>query len=675
MNDPALDDVRATAPVERLLEDSWEQRSRRTTKRELRAEVAAGALFLVCAGTLALTSTDSRAAFDAGLAALLVVLYGLMSRIEFPIGAGFAVPSYLVLVPMLVLLPPATVPLLTAAGLLLGAFGQWVLRRGPADRIVFAIPDAWHCAGPGRGAGRWRGPRTGSTSRAVYITAFLAGCLLDLVSAISREAAALGIAPRVQMRVVTLVWVVDACLAPVGLLVANAARQDSAQLLLILPLSVLLILLARDRSARIAQAQHRLELLGARAAPPPGRGQPPRRRFRREPRPGGAHRHRAERRGRGAGRRWRSAGARRSATTPESSKRASHRPSLPPLTLHSRAGVRAPCGPSGSRSGSPPRRGRCGARSRSRGPDAPSATTRWQLLTGLVERARRAAADIVAHQALREQAMTDPLTQLGNRRQLAADLADHLSNPWASAPRVLLLFDLDGFKNYNDAFGHPAGDALLTRLGAKLAAAVEMHGSAYRLGGDEFCVLLEVVPEELERRGRGCGQRPHRGRRGLLDVPASCGAVLLPHEATRPDYALQLADKRMYATSAARGSGARKQTHDVLMRIMQARRRGSPSIRATSASWPCWSPSGCACRPSTSTRSCAPRSCTTSARWGSRTRSSTSRPSWTATNGTFIRQHTLLGERILNAAPALRPVANIVRCHTSAGTAAATRTG
>ena len=92
--------------------------------------------------------------------------------------------------------------------------------------------------------------------------AFVAGCLVDLVSAIAREAAALGIAPRVQMRVVGLVWVVDACLAPVGLMVANAARNDPQQLLLILPLSVLLMLFARDRSARIAQAQHRLELLG-----------------------------------------------------------------------------------------------------------------------------------------------------------------------------------------------------------------------------------------------------------------------------------------------------------------------------------------------------------------------------------------------------------------------------
>ena len=54
-----------------------------------------------------------------------------------------------------------------------------------------------------------------------------------------------------------------------------------------------------------------------------------------------------------------------------------------------------------------------------------------------------------------------------------------------------LLFDLDGFKLYNDTFGHPAGDALLSRLGHRLRDAIGADvGPAYRIGGDEFCVLL-----------------------------------------------------------------------------------------------------------------------------------------------------------------------------------------
>ena len=74
------------------------------------------------------------------------------------------------------------------------------------------------------------------------------------------------------------------------------------------------------------------------------------------------------------------------------------------------------------------------------------------------------------------------------------------------APHVLLLFDLDGFKNYNDSYGHPAGDALLTRLGSALAAATAADGSAYRVGGDEFCVLAawpaDQAPDALIERAR-----------------------------------------------------------------------------------------------------------------------------------------------------------------------------
>ena len=63
----------------------------------------------------------------------------------------------------------------------------------------------------------------------------------------------------------------------------------------------------------------------------------------------------------------------------------------------------------------------------------------------------------------RVQARTDSLTGLGNRFALQRALEQALGDP---APHVLLLFDLDGFKNYNDSYGHPAGDALLTRLGS-----------------------------------------------------------------------------------------------------------------------------------------------------------------------------------------------------------------
>jgi len=88
----------------------------------------------------------------------------------------------------------------------------------------------------------------------------------------------------------------------------------------------------------------------------------------------------------------------------------------------------------------------------------------------------------------RGEAITDALTGLGNRRKLLSDLERLLEGP-SVEPSLLMIFDLDGFKGYNDTFGHPAGDALLARLGAKLAAVPTAEGGAYRLGGDEFCLI------------------------------------------------------------------------------------------------------------------------------------------------------------------------------------------
>jgi GGDEF domain-containing protein len=91
----------------------------------------------------------------------------------------------------------------------------------------------------------------------------------------------------------------------------------------------------------------------------------------------------------------------------------------------------------------------------------------------------------------RREALTDALTGLGNRRALSRDLERAVAGERDAV--LLALFDLDGFKHYNDSYGHPAGDALLQRLGSKLAEHVDGVGTAYRMGGDEFCVLLPLL--------------------------------------------------------------------------------------------------------------------------------------------------------------------------------------
>src|SRR4051812_47806738 len=95
---PAVpDDVRASDPVERLLEESWDGRSRHMSRRELVSESVAAVAFLACAIPLAVSSAPA----DPVTAAVLGLLYAVVSRMtKFPIGAGYVVPSWIVLVPM-----------------------------------------------------------------------------------------------------------------------------------------------------------------------------------------------------------------------------------------------------------------------------------------------------------------------------------------------------------------------------------------------------------------------------------------------------------------------------------------------------------------------------------------------------------------------------------------------
>ena len=169
------------------------------------------------------------------------------------------------------------------------------------------------------------------------------------------------------------------------------------------------------------------------------------------------------------------------------------------------------------------------------------------------------------------EALTDALTGLGNRRALGEHLEAAVFASRAGEPHVLGLFDLDGFKHYNDTFGHPAGDALIARLSERLRAAVEGAGAAYRMGGDEFCVLGRAVDS---------GPLLQRAAAALLEtgdgfrIRASLGVVALPHDAASSAAALRLADRRMYADKdRAPGSPAR-QSRDVLLRAMAEREPG-----------------------------------------------------------------------------------------------------
>jgi two-component system, cell cycle response regulator len=149
----------------------------------------------------------------------------------------------------------------------------------------------------------------------------------------------------------------------------------------------------------------------------------------------------------------------------------------------------------------------------------------------------------------RVESLTDHLTGLGNRRALMQRL-DRLFDHGQPTGRLLLLFDLDGFKAYNDTFGHTAGDALLMRLGERLSRSIADRGTAYRLGGDEFCILVEGGFVDLEW-VRAAAVASLRETGEAFAITCSSGHVVIPEEAGTAQAALQLADRRMYAEKGA----------------------------------------------------------------------------------------------------------------------------
>jgi two-component system, cell cycle response regulator len=284
----------------------------------------------------------------------------------------------------------------------------------------------------------------------------------------------------------------------------------------------------------------------------------------------------------------------------------------------------------------------------------------WALLLAL---ARMALAFLENQRTLsltHTEARTDSLTGLRNRRSLMFDLELQLSHADRARPRALLLFDLDGFKEYNDAFGHPAGDELLVRLAGRLADAVDGRGLAYRLGGDEFCALVSPGRDGIDPILAGCTAALHERGDGF-EVTSSFGVVVLPEEADTATLALQLADRRMYARKGERRMSAGRQSRDVLLRTLSERRpdlhlqlRDIGELALAVGRELQMGPEGLdevarAAELHDVGKIAVPDAIL-------------DKPgALDPVEWSFMRRHPLIGERILLAAPALRPVARLVR--------------
>jgi diguanylate cyclase (GGDEF)-like protein len=285
------------------------------------------------------------------------------------------------------------------------------------------------------------------------------------------------------------------------------------------------------------------------------------------------------------------------------------------------------------------------------------------LICLLLVTARMGVAFLEGQQSLlanQRDALTDGLTGLPNRRALIADLGRVTACATADEPWVCVVLDLDGFKAYNDAFGHPAGDDLLARLGQRLSGAVSQRGTAYRLGGDEFC-LLDVCGDG-SRRGLVAAAREALSESGEgFDVTSSAGEVHIPGDAAEPSDVLQLADRRMYTDKGRRSSSAGHQSRAVLLRILREREPELHShlVGVAELAVAVGRELGMTGEELDEVARAAelhdvgkiaiPEEIL-------RKRGPLDAEEWA-----FVERHTVIGERILMAAPALRPVARLVR--------------
>jgi len=158
-----------------------------------------------------------------------------------------------------------------------------------------------------------------------------------------------------------------------------------------------------------------------------------------------------------------------------------------------------------------------------------------KYLEMLAENIGLALANLRLRDALRQMAMADPLTGLANRRRFDAVFKEQVAHAENSlSPLACLMVDIDHFKRFNDAHGHDAGDAVLRAVGGVLNDALREKDCAFRLGGEEFVLLMpgfaqdQAIDRALQVQQKLQALRVHHEGEELGPVTASFGLAVFP---------------------------------------------------------------------------------------------------------------------------------------------------
>jgi HD-GYP domain-containing protein (c-di-GMP phosphodiesterase class II) len=257
--EPARSQAQLDPDVQDLIAQSRLSVTRRLQGRALTSAVALALLFFALSGAMVAVIPRTRAADPVTIVGL-VVAYALLSRVEFEVRSLLALPTQLVVVPMLFLLPLEWVPLLVCAGGALSRSIDILWRRVPADRLILAPVYSWHVLGPVAVLAAAGHPTPRLADWPLYVAALGAQVGVDFVVSAGRDLYAKGVSPLSQLPFAGWAFLVDSALAPVGLLAALAGVQHHAAVALVLPLVGLLSMFARERQRSIDYA---LELSSA----------------------------------------------------------------------------------------------------------------------------------------------------------------------------------------------------------------------------------------------------------------------------------------------------------------------------------------------------------------------------------------------------------------------------
>ncbi len=245
--------------AQRVIEEQRARRLSRLATRDRVTTIVSLGLFLAVAGSLALLLPSDRSPSMATVAFVLIA-YAIAFRLDFEVGNGSAVPTQLIFVPMLFVLPLGMVPLAVAGGILLCSGLEYARGTIQIGRVFVRLSHSWYALGPVLVLALAGESQPDLGQWPVYVAALVAQFALDYGSTVIREWATLGVPPRLQLRTMGSVYVIDAGLAPVGLAVAFASTGSPAGVVLALPLVALLAVFARERRVRI---DHELELRDA----------------------------------------------------------------------------------------------------------------------------------------------------------------------------------------------------------------------------------------------------------------------------------------------------------------------------------------------------------------------------------------------------------------------------